>query len=335
MYGNGLLILCSLASVISLFGFVGNTLVFVGFQNTAPGTSTSILFQALAVADNFVLVTTIPVQWTKFISFFVLRPDHARILHLLEAYIQTYIHPISNMSILWSICITILLAVTRFIAVYFPLHASRLCSIPRIRICLGAITLFSIAYNLPAYYVFTFMLSSSSNETYVTFYIRSFKMMKFMEYTRTALYAIIPLVLITTITTLLIIKLRKLEKRRRHLTSRQQRNNNATRLLVAVLIVFLLCSLPFPLCILIMKSTNTYFSLRLVQFLYCLTDVLYNVNSSVNFLIYTIFSKEYRKVITKSVKWFFCRHGNVNILHEQGRCAQILPEVVHQMTTRV
>ena len=127
--------------MISVFGFICNTLVFVRFQNTQK-TSTSILFQALAAADNFVLVTTIPVQWTKFISIYVQRPDHARILHLLEACIKTYIYPISDMSILWSICITILLAVTRVIAVYFPLHASRLCSIARIHICLGAMTLF-------------------------------------------------------------------------------------------------------------------------------------------------------------------------------------------------
>ena len=44
------------AVIISLFGIVGNIMAFVGFQKQSKKTSTSFLFQALAVADSLVIL---------------------------------------------------------------------------------------------------------------------------------------------------------------------------------------------------------------------------------------------------------------------------------------
>ena len=149
------------AAGITLFGIIGNTLAFIGFQRQSKKTSTSVLFQALAVTDNCVLVTVAP--WELLYNCHSFRNNYHchgykqlvfghgyDIDYELAFAVAQYrvMRPIYEMSILGTVCVTILLAVTRMIAVCFPLHSSRICSISRIRVYLIGMTIFIITSNL-------------------------------------------------------------------------------------------------------------------------------------------------------------------------------------------
>ena len=333
MFNN---ILLKLTSVTALFGIFGNTLVFVGFHKNSPKTSTSYLFKVLAVADNLVLVSMLPYEWLSFVLHNVVTIEYDIDLNLFVRQVSLYMYPICCMSILGSICVTTLLAVTRVIAVYFPLHASRLCSIIRIRVCLGVMAICTMSCNLPLYFEYWIEKETYSNVTYIV-YIESRRIALINICIRVIFYSVIPLSIITATTILLIVKLRSLAKRRRQMTSHQRRNINVTRLLVAVLSVFLLCSLPYPIATFIYylpHNIRTTF-IRTMKFLDHIRTLLYMVNSSVNCLIYTILSKEYRKVVTKSIKYCLCRHPNSTNLHEQGNRVRNPPEAVEQGTTHL
>ena len=133
-----LLIIFIMSSVIAVFGFIGNTLTFIGFHRHSKKTATSFLFKALSVADNLVLVSTLLYLFLKTILTFVLtaESEYDLELRIFAAHVTLYMYYIRNICILGVICTTILLAVTRVIAVYFPIHVSRICSIPKVRVSL-------------------------------------------------------------------------------------------------------------------------------------------------------------------------------------------------------
>ena len=221
-------ILYSIAAVFGFLGFIGNMLIFVGFQTQAKKTSTQLLFQALAVADNLVIFTTVSATLGKSIYDYVITIDHDIDLRILQAYYHML--QISEMSILGSILVTVLLATTRVIAVYYPLRASRICSIARIRLYLGFIVTYAIACNIPLHFTNTITTETISNTTYLIVDINR-GVNLFDSINKIIMFTIAPLLIVTIASILLIVKLRSLEKRRRDLTSHQQKSNNATRLI--------------------------------------------------------------------------------------------------------
>ena len=215
----------------------------------------------------------------------------------LVAWIAFIVYPLSEMTILASISVTVLLAVTRLIAVYFPIRARRLCSIARVHCSVAAVVIFAIAYNLPLYVMGTVSTHTYRNRTFTYVAVKSYYTW-FMRYGRLVVYCAIPLLLIMVITIALIIKLRSLNKHRAALTRAQRLNNKTTRVLIAVLILFLVCSLPHPLFLLCDYFRDRCTSSHLNYLNWSIT-FLYIVNSSVNFLIYTSLSKQYRAVISQ------------------------------------
>jgi len=56
---------------------------------------------------------------------------------------------------LLSVWLTVLLTVDRYIAVWYPLHARRLCTVRRTYIVMACITLATLAFNAPRYFEYT------------------------------------------------------------------------------------------------------------------------------------------------------------------------------------
>ena len=127
-----------LGACIGLFGIIGNVTAFRGFVKQKQKTSTSFLFQALAIADTLVIFTIYLDQ-----SRFYLNLN--RVHFVLNAVLSSFRY----VAILSSNGITVLLTITRLIAVCFPLHTSRLCSITRVRYYLAATIIFSILCYIP------------------------------------------------------------------------------------------------------------------------------------------------------------------------------------------
>ena len=183
-----------------------------------------------------------------------------------------------EISILVSTGITVLMAVSRLIAVVFPLQIMRLCSIVKMYFYLLATIMFAKCYDIP--------------RILYLFKIRIIFWNTITNY-QPIVYCAIPMIIITSITIILIIKLNYLSKRRAQMTRSQQQKNTATRVLIAVLILFIVCSIPLPVYILISRM-NLIFMIWAYEHVIFFFHV---INSSANFLIYMTLSKQYRTVV--------------------------------------
>ena len=115
---------------------------------------------------------------------------------------------------------------------------------------------------------------------------------------RPVIYCDLPLLIITTITIIIIIKLKIINKRRGNMTHALRCRNKATRVLIVVNIVFVVCSVPWLIALFVRYIG--YFSKS--NYIFVSINLFYIVNSNVNFLIYTVLSKQYRTVVIHSFK---------------------------------
>ena len=193
--------------------------------------------------------------------------------------------------------ITVLLTVTRFIAVCLPLHNSRLCSTKRVKFYLAATITVSIGLNMPSvliYMLFHLDLLNVQSLYAVVWYLDIFKPI---------LFCIIPLLIITVLTIILIVKLKILNQHRQAIRCTNRPRSNATKVLIVVNIVFVVCTLPWPLLGILRRFGLNYIAIIVLDSI----AFFHTVNSSVNFLIYTILSKQYRDVVIQNCRCLYSR----------------------------
>ena len=126
---------------IGLFGICGNLAALCAFQKQSKKTSTSFLFQALAITDSCVLLTVCSWQLLRVCHFYFLGGDIITLIMI--------IFDLGELAVLLSYGVTVVLTITQFIAVCFPLHASKLCSISRVYRYLIATIIISIGLRMP------------------------------------------------------------------------------------------------------------------------------------------------------------------------------------------
>ena len=110
-----------------------------------------------------------------------------------------------------------------------------------------------------------------------------------------------PLVIMTVLNIRLMIALKTSRRNQMDILSRrQQHDNNATFLLIVVVVVFITCQLPAVINFAILESTSHQASGWGGYQLYVtpVTNALVILNSAVNFVIYAVFNKRFRHVMT-------------------------------------
>ena len=311
------LVLYLVGTGIGIFGIIGNIIAFIGFQKQSKKTATSLLFQVLAISDSLVLTVTCP--YTLLLSYNRAMNNGYSTSTL--AYVDLIAHPLSEMAILASISVTEILSITRLTAVCFPLHARRLCTITRVRGYLVVAFVFAVVFNIHHYIAGEIVTTVYQNKTMQHVRVRS----NYKKYhrpleliLRPAVYCAIPILLISVITIALIIKLKSVDQRRAKMTLTQRRSNKATRVLIAVLVVFILCSLPYPVAVLCQLTPPFY---TLYTYMYMAVPFFYIINSSVNFLIYTTLCNQYRRAIFQSC--CSCPRPTSNIIERRQRRREI------------
>ena len=199
----------------------------MGFQKQTKKTSTSFLFKALAVADTLVIITVYPadlMQHYDFERLFYYFPITitTKILYICYKFFVWF----GQLTILLSNGITVLLTVTRLVAVCFPLYTQRICSITRVRCYLITMIILVVGCYIPfLYYGFIFDMDT-------------FTIFLYFDIFRPIVFCGIPLLIIKAMPIKIMIKLKILNQRRINMTFAQRRRNNATLVLIAVNIVF-------------------------------------------------------------------------------------------------
>ncbi|CAH1784839.1 unnamed protein product [Owenia fusiformis] len=308
------------AGILALFGIVGNILAF--FVLSQDTVNTSIVFlQALAVFDTLYLLVYLTFEPYHFVYLLTSWPDKTKTIthavHAIEKHYSDRILPVETALICMSTWTVVILTVDRFIAVCMPLAAHRLCTIKRAAIQIACISVLSIAYSVPRFFenegtvryqpcLQVFMYIYGRTKLGANLYFRAI----YSVVLGAVIRFVIPVVIVVAMNILLILALRRSSRERQELVgnenfNKEKQNQNITLTLVAVATVYLICLIPgMALELMNMAaywntSINTSKFREVSSFLTTIANVLLVFNSSINFVIYCVTRKNFRKNLKK------------------------------------
>uniref|UniRef100_A0A0N5A7B1 G_PROTEIN_RECEP_F1_2 domain-containing protein n=1 Tax=Parastrongyloides trichosuri TaxID=131310 RepID=A0A0N5A7B1_PARTI len=303
----------SLFTGLTLIGLLGNVIVIfiIGFDKSMRKSCMNILLLNLALADTLNL-TVGTVEWTHLIikgyQGFVFPPIFCPISRYLEC---VFLYS--------SIMTQLIVCVERFIAIIYPIHARRLCTTRNVLKCLFTMWTFVLLAALP--YLFANVLSPTRNICFTSGMRETwFIAFKWIEFTFLYLSpAIIFLILYSKVAKSLWKNNNQLYEGSR--SSSVNQNNydtlkmrrNVVKMLVACVIVYFVCYSPIQ-GLFIAKHLLNISLIPPYEFV-LIMNALAMTCSACNPLLYTLFSKKFRKRISEFLTcsgWKGKRHFSIN-----------------------
>ena len=276
----------------------------------------TVYLQSLAVADNFVLIFSLIIL--SCIVGPIQIPSTLPTFRYVIAYVKKYFNPWGYITQCWSIWITVLLAINRFIAVCCPLVSKRWLTLNKARIQVAVVVVCSVAFNIPRFLQYNVVWKTNNNITYIPRKELSalgnnamFDLVYFNIF-YTVLIVIVPLIVVVVLYTILVRKIRRLrmKKERDSVTRLGSQERNITLVALIVVIELVLCHAPDRVLTIIKfiqtDQTNCPYALL---YLSHIANFLLVINSSTDFFIYVIFSKRFRRQLNRSCKCCCCCCG--------------------------
>ncbi|XP_064622646.1 FMRFamide receptor-like [Lineus longissimus] len=300
--------LCPVLLSICIFGFFGNTLSFVVMFKEKHRSSSNFLMQALAIADNFVLLFFIVHV------YFVVPTVYDFTLAFKEGYdFQMLARNFTGFG-LWlsktiSIYIVVYMTAERTVAVCLPFKAVTWCSYRNAVIGLLIVIIFSIMYNLPKlwYYHWPIYVYDPyfGYERPKTVPYLAFDAL-FSEVYITAFYFVfifvIPLTLLVVMNTKLILTLRRAKAARGDMAQgKGKKGDKITEKIVGVVTAFIVLEFPSLVAnaalLIEVKSNPGVPPSAAADIASRLCYVLSATNSFINFFIYCLAGEKFRRQV--------------------------------------
>ncbi|ELU11478.1 hypothetical protein CAPTEDRAFT_193884 [Capitella teleta] len=288
---------------LCVFGIVGNCLSVLVLQRDKERREALFLLQCLAVIDGMYLLT----------ALFRYPLKHLIDLPTYE-YIQLGAFPL--LKSFQTICIwtMVLVTIDRFIYVCHPLRAQVILTRRSKRLWAIAIIVAGFVYNLPRFFdscISRFALSCTDIDIVGMIFRPQFQGKVYSIIYRQVLYVLLlyvaPQTIICYMNFSLIRAIRRSRKRHVECSQPQEarHDNNATVVLVIIVIAFIVCEAPEPV-IHTITSVEYAYHIEILTIdsisLYTISDLLMLVNSSINFLIYIIFGRRFRGILKELFK---------------------------------
>ncbi|ESO96607.1 hypothetical protein LOTGIDRAFT_84528, partial [Lottia gigantea] len=278
---------------VTAFGLLGNFLnVLVLRHPYMKGISTNFYLLVLCIADIVYLILTLS------LSFHHCRDSHQ---NLAAFYFIAYGRPATDLAGNVAVWITVVFTVERYLGVRHPIKGKIWCTVGKAKIISVFTVLFCFINTFPE--VFETKIAQKQNGGYKC--VGS----EFSEHSSyqigyywwfVTIFTVIPCSCLFVFNGLLIRTLLKLSVKRR------VEQHKVTLMLVTIVIIFLMCQLPWTILLLY----RTYLSERGlrqpindIRIAGNICNLLVQVNASVNFYLYSFFSRKFRKTTQK----IFCR----------------------------
>lgn len=293
------------ANVVACYGIIGNILSIVVLRHRQMRNSTSYYLISLAVYDIVLLL---------FMSLFLALPTLYLEKDVLEGYFFAYpymhpfVYPVALIAQTGTVYTTLAFTVERYIAVCKPLHAANTCTMSRTKRVIMIIFVASVTYNIPRF------LEYRTTENWSDYYNRTVPMIEMTEigsnklfkevyfiYAYLCIMFLIPFTLLTVLNILLIRAVNKARATRNCMSSSSSKDTNLTVMLIVVINVFLGCQLPAlvdNIIVAIFDHTQLECSVSWVRFT-TISNLLVVLNSAINFILYCLLSKRFRRVFLK------------------------------------
>ena len=290
---------------LCVLGLIGNITSCVVLWMHKMESATIFLLQVLAIVDSLLLVT----------SFFgySLPPVYnytgtmQGYYHSYE-YIRKYIWPPSLIAHTATIWLTVLVTFNRHQAVCEPIGPMRTYAVPMARIQVIFVLIFSILYNIPRFFEHQTLQTVVVDNVTTSYNLGDNKAYQVI-YSNVIYYPvmyILPLSILTYLNVKLIKSLRILNRRKEQMTGHRSNNENSAGITVIVIVIvcmFIVCQTP-ALVNQIFWAVTSAPDRQCGQFHFYFTkisDTLVVLNSSINFVIYCLFGKTFRKIFYETL----------------------------------
>ncbi|XP_043500458.1 FMRFamide receptor isoform X1 [Polistes fuscatus] len=294
-----------LINFVGLCGILGNTISMVVLSRPQMKSSINYLLIGLASCDTLLIIIAILIFGLP--SIYLYTGYLFNYQFVVYPKIVKYLYPISCAAQIATVYLTLTVTIERYIAVCHPLKARSFCTCGRARLAFLSIVIFALIYNSPKFFeieIYTEMhwkynvvvycvrpASLRSNDLYVTVYVHW--MYFFVCYS-------IPLIALIIFNVAIYRRVRKANRDLQQLTHHQRREIGLATMLLCVVIVFVICNI-LPLTSNIMETFIGDPPRWLVQ----IGNLLVTINSSINFIIYVIFGRKFKRIFMK----LFCGSG--------------------------
>ena len=285
---------------ISILGIIGNVLAFIVLCRQKQRLTTTILLQALAIADTMVLVSIVLGRGLRYLA----HCNHWTGYMEVFPEIFRWMYPMTYFFRQTDVWLVTLLTIDRWIAVCKPLHAQRLCTLSRAYKEMAAVTLGAMVFTLPRF--FEFSLNDKGQiathwlwrqEVYTIIY-RIILFFLFMY--------LIPMILLMILNTKLLKTLHEADIYRAAL--RESRNQTTgcvsgfrsiTWMVVTVVITCMLCNILAIISHILWSLAECFPELKYLEkyrrYIVQASNIMIAINSAINFVIYCMCSKQFRQ----------------------------------------
>lgn len=294
--------------LLVVLGLIGNVISFVVLWSDNGKTATVFLLRSLAIADSLVLISVIPLYVLPNIG-----PHTGYLQSYADAYpdILHFLWPCYLIPYTCTIMLTVLVSLNRYFCVCKPFTTTKICSTENAHKHVVYVALFSIVYNIPRFFEYQEVETCiGPNISHKGFDVSPFGRNKIYRILYSnVLYFIVmhggPLLSLAFLNSQLIKALKKRQKKRALMGKSNDSNaqgyqHDVTMVLVVVICVFMCCQTPTFVDHLLWTFLDA--QLRYCgNWLYYYTaigDLLAILNSSINFVIYTLTSQKFRKNLT-------------------------------------
>ena len=283
-----------------VIGLVWNGMAFWVLGKMVHQNATTFLLRVLAVMDScVVLITVLHLYGTA------LRKEDGddtwiqTTTEILGPYVMTYILPVYAVVNVANVWTTVLVGLNRYIVVCHPFQAVRFCTTSKAKKQVICVILCSIVYGLPKFFDYKLQRNADGSALSVKALIEN-KLYFYIYHVGCAwtFRFLIPAGMLIFFCVRLIIALRVARKQPITRHGAHQDDTRITSMLVFLLGIFLI----YQICVYVIALLNMFLPMQrhIRIWLYATFPVIklsHILNSSVNWLIYVAYIKEFRKIL--------------------------------------
>ena len=292
---------------IAILGVIGNILAVIVLQLQKQRMSTTLFLQGLAVSDTVVLLSTLILRSIRYLYYFTLTPILLPYMSVYN-YIFRSLYPVVYFIRLAGTWMTVLLTIDRYIAVRFPLHAQRLCTLPRAIRHMVIMLIIAFLFCVPRFFEYEIDTSNHFGFTSTSLlknrvYIIAYRIVLFFI----CMY-LVPMLLLISLNAKLLTTLKNAELYRASITDNKitRSNQSITAIVVTVVLVTILCNVTAMLSHLVWSLQQCFTHLAHLEtprrYLALISNVLVTINSAINFVIYCFCSRNFRAILVNMCK---------------------------------
>ncbi|KRX86813.1 FMRFamide receptor [Trichinella pseudospiralis] len=294
-------------TAIALFGIIANITTALVLKRPKMRSPSNIYLNALAICDCFLLVTAVMLYSVEYVYEYF---ENVLLYKMWYSYVK-YCYPLSNAAQTGSIYITVSVTFERYLAVVHPNRRKLKCQQSTTTPVIVAVVVFSIIFNFSKFFEIDIVeRAECPNFSHLALVSTPLLSDEIYRYVYTLwlsqlVQVLIPFFTLLIFNTAIAISARKQMHRERrlsagqaHLNEMKERSRDATVILIVVVLNFLICN-SWGLVMTLMEAFYGVPTLvvtwpKFYAFSREAVNFLAIVHSSINFIVYYSFGKDFR-----------------------------------------